>query len=162
VKPSCLLILLCLASCPPDTVLAYRPPWKETILDGISWTESRGRDHLVGGYGERGRYQVRCVALADYNRRRGTEYTLDDLTDPDLCRAVAEERLDWLEWRYRDVPQPLRDALIISAYNTGHGRADRLEVSWQYVESVSAGTWERVSGYVVRRGRKFATLAYNL
>jgi hypothetical protein len=99
--------------------------------------------------------------VREYNQRHmGSDYSLSDMKDERKARAVAEWILDWLEWRYREEPQPVRDALIISGYHCSHRWSDKRIIKWTYVQDVAPFLVRELEtgGHFVSKGRKFAKL----
>lgn len=60
-----------------------------TLLMAISIVESKNNDNAVGKHGEIGRYQIRQCYLDDANRFLKSNYTLQDMKNPDIAKQVV-------------------------------------------------------------------------
>ena len=69
----------------------------ESFLDSIAWHESRNRDNVRGSAGERGRFQIRAVAVREVNRKFGWRVQHMDVVDPVIGQAVARAYCTILE-----------------------------------------------------------------
>lgn len=80
-----------------------------------------------------GLFQITMTALTDYNRRHGTQIKLDDMRNPSLARAVAEDHIKQIVALYKKRPSlkpNWRDRrvveLIVLGWNSGHGGVHNL------------------------------------
>ena len=65
-----------------------------SLLDKIAYVESRGDPSAFNsGSGAYGMYQIRMPYLSDANEAMGTDYTLDDMLDPEKAELVVRAYL---------------------------------------------------------------------
>lgn len=161
-KLVCLVVLVALLHCPP--VKNYKQKiYHIDLLDAIAWKESRNRDNIIGPCGEGGRHQIMPRTLQNYNKFSGMDkYLFSELSNPFRSACVALWVLQWLETRYSECPSVLRDALVISAYHTGHRISDNGIIKWTYVRDINPAIIELLYwyGYVDTAGTEYMRLCY--
>jgi hypothetical protein len=59
------------------------------VIASLETGGARDPDRVRGRHGERGRYQITRVFLAQSNRAAGTRYTLDQMENPTIGAAVV-------------------------------------------------------------------------
>jgi Transglycosylase SLT domain len=95
----------------------------DPLKQAIHNNESGGsmRPGIIGDNGSAfGPMQVHAGALADVNKKLGTNYKVTDMVDnPDIGKKVGDTYLDMMHDRYGD------DRLAAAAYNSGPARVDQ-------------------------------------
>lgn len=117
-------------------ILASAQRWDvdPALVGSVVHEESRGNPSAWnkegGGQGAAGAMQVRQGALADYNAANGTNYSMQDLTKPEVGIDVGSWYLSKQLDRFND------PAKALIAYNEGAGSPNVAKGSSPYAQSI--------------------------
>jgi hypothetical protein len=62
----------------------------EQFVKALTWVESRWNPNAIGTAMDYGLFQITPVRLADYNKRTGSNYTMQDMFNPVISRFIFD------------------------------------------------------------------------